>query len=45
LKNNIIIYSEKGVFHGDKEIAKVADNETLEWWKFEKLTNLLRGQL
>ena len=44
-KNNVIIYSGNGVFHGDKEVAGIADGESLEWWKFEKLTNLLRGEL
>ncbi|KAA8485393.1 SIR2-like protein [Arcticibacter tournemirensis] len=41
---NVLVYADKGVFHGTKEIVSLKNGEALEWWKFEKLTKLIRGE-
>lgn len=41
---NVLVYSQNGFFHGNKE-TRLNSGETLEWWKFEKLTKLLKNEI
>ena len=42
VREQVLIFANRGLFHGD---TKVTSTEDLQWWKFESLTRILRGEV
>ncbi|MGL5488928.1 MAG: SIR2 family protein, partial [Shewanella sp.] len=40
INEQVLIFSDKGFYHGDH---KATSENSIEWWKFENLTQILEG--